>query len=95
MNTTKAALFLVTSREEKYKAKAAIDTFFVRGGDALSALSVFLGTTFLAWHRKVALLNVAASSSGSSSPLRSRTTGRVQARAARPGRVGPDGRGRP
>ena len=38
MNTTKAALFLITPREEKYKAKAAIDTFFVRGGDALAAL---------------------------------------------------------
>jgi len=48
MNTTKAALFLKTSREEKYKAKAAIDTFFVRGGDTLSALAVFLGTTYLA-----------------------------------------------
>ena len=60
MNTTKAALFLVTSREEKYKAKAAIDTFFVRGGDALAALSVFLGTTFLGLAiEKFALLNVA------------------------------------
>ena len=48
MNTTKAALFLKTSREEKYKAKAAIDTFFVRGGDTVSALAVFLGTTYLA-----------------------------------------------
>ncbi|MBM3284963.1 MAG: hypothetical protein FJY81_03750, partial [Candidatus Aminicenantes bacterium] len=48
MNTTKAALFLKTTREEKYKAKAAIDTFFVRGGDTLSAFAVFLGTTYLA-----------------------------------------------
>ena len=46
--TTMAALFLKTSREEKYKAKAAIDTFFWRGGDTLSALAVFLGTTYLA-----------------------------------------------
>ena len=46
MNTTKAALFLRTSREEKYKAKAAIDIFFVRGGDALSALAVFVGTSW-------------------------------------------------
>ena len=54
MNTTKAALFLITSREEKYKAKAAIDTFFVRGGDALAALCVFIGTTYFALnHRKV------------------------------------------
>jgi AAA family ATP:ADP antiporter len=48
MNTTKGALFLLTSREEKYKAKAAIDTFFVRGGDTLAAAAVFLGTTYLA-----------------------------------------------
>jgi ATP:ADP antiporter, AAA family len=60
MNTVKAALFLVTSREEKYKAKAAIDTFFVRAGDALAALSVFVGTTFLAMKiEKFAILNVA------------------------------------
>jgi len=49
MNTTRHSLFLVTSREEKYKAKAAIDTFFHRAGDLMSALLVFLGTTFLTW----------------------------------------------
>ena len=60
MNTTKAALFLITPREEKYKAKAAIDTFFVRGGDALAALAVFVGTTFLAMKiEKFAILNIA------------------------------------
>ncbi len=60
MNTIKAALFLVTPREEKYKAKAAIDTFFVRGGDALAALAVFVGTTFLAMKiEKFAILNIA------------------------------------
>ncbi|MFC2170162.1 NTP/NDP exchange transporter [Acidobacteriota bacterium] len=48
MNTTRHALFLITSREEKYKAKAAIDTFFQRAGDILSALLVFIGTTYLA-----------------------------------------------
>jgi AAA family ATP:ADP antiporter len=48
MNTTRHALFLITSREEKYKAKAAIDTFFHRSGDVLSALIVFVGTTYLA-----------------------------------------------
>jgi len=36
-NTVKQALWLPTTREEKYKAKAAIDTFFVRGGDLLAA----------------------------------------------------------
>ncbi|MFQ6038000.1 MAG: hypothetical protein ACE5LV_05210, partial [Candidatus Aminicenantales bacterium] len=49
MNTVKQALFLITSREAKYKAKAAIDTFFVRAGDVLHALTVFVGTTYLAF----------------------------------------------
>jgi AAA family ATP:ADP antiporter len=44
-NTVRQALFLPTSREAKYKAKAAIDTFFMRGGDALSALFVKAGTS--------------------------------------------------
>ena len=58
-NTTKAALFLVTQREEKYKAKAAIDTFFVRGGDTLSALAVLAGTQLLGLRiERYALLNV-------------------------------------
>jgi len=48
MNTTRHALFLITSREEKYKAKVATDTFFHRAGDVLSALLVFIGTTYLA-----------------------------------------------
>ncbi len=38
------ALFLPTSREAKYKAKAPIDTFFVRAGDMLQAGVVFGGT---------------------------------------------------
>jgi AAA family ATP:ADP antiporter len=49
MNTVKQALYLVTSREAKYKAKAAIDTFFVRTGDILVALTIFLGTTYFAF----------------------------------------------
>jgi ATP:ADP antiporter, AAA family len=44
-NTTKQALFLPTSREAKYKAKAAIDTFFWRAGDVTQAGVVLLGTT--------------------------------------------------
>src|SRR5688572_6436184 len=42
-NTLRQALFLPTSREAKYKAKAAIDTFFTRAGDVLSAAFVGLG----------------------------------------------------
>src|SRR5687767_5253267 len=43
MNTARQLLWLPTSREDKYKAKQAIDTFFVRGGDLVSALVVFAG----------------------------------------------------
>lgn len=42
-NTVRQALFLPTSRAAKYKAKAAIDTFFVRAGDTLSAVLVGVG----------------------------------------------------
>ncbi len=60
MNTVRHALFLVTSREVKYKAKAAIDTFFVRAGDVFSALLVFFGTTYLAFNvERFAVFNVA------------------------------------
>jgi AAA family ATP:ADP antiporter len=59
MNTIRGALYLVTSREEKYKAKAAIDTVFVRVGDVLSAATVFLGTNYLAFKLEAyAQLNV-------------------------------------
>jgi ATP:ADP antiporter, AAA family len=43
-NTTRQALFLSTSRVAKYKAKAAIDTFFVRAGDVVQAGIVLAGT---------------------------------------------------
>jgi AAA family ATP:ADP antiporter len=44
MNTARQLLWVPTSLEEKYKAKQAIDTFFVRVGDVLSAAVVFVGT---------------------------------------------------
>jgi AAA family ATP:ADP antiporter len=47
MNTARQLLWLPTTREEKYKAKQAIDTFFVRGGDVLSAGVVYGGTHLL------------------------------------------------
>jgi AAA family ATP:ADP antiporter len=47
-NTLRHMLFLPTTRDQKYKAKQAIDSFFVRAGDVLSALLVFGGTTYLA-----------------------------------------------
>lgn len=48
-NTVRQILFLPTSREEKYKAKVAIDTFFVRFGDVLSAGLVFAGVHLLSF----------------------------------------------
>jgi AAA family ATP:ADP antiporter len=49
MNTTRHSLFLITSREEKYKAQAVTKSFFHRSGDVLSAALIFLGTAFLAF----------------------------------------------
>jgi AAA family ATP:ADP antiporter len=42
-NTTKQALWLPTSREAKYKAKQAVDSFFVRAGDLIVGGLVFAG----------------------------------------------------
>ena len=49
MNTGKQMLWLPSNREEKYKAKQAIDTFFVRAGDMLAAGVVFVGTQLLSF----------------------------------------------
>ncbi|MFN9212624.1 MAG: translocase [Betaproteobacteria bacterium] len=48
MNTVRQMLFLPTTREEKFKVKQAIDGLVVRAGDVLSALTVYVGTTFFA-----------------------------------------------
>lgn len=42
-NTARQTLWLVTSRAAKYKAKAIIDTFIVRGGDVVAAGVVAFG----------------------------------------------------
>jgi AAA family ATP:ADP antiporter len=42
-NTSRQALWLVTSRGAKYKAKSIIDTFVVRAGDLLSAAVTAIG----------------------------------------------------
>ena len=47
-NTVKNALWLPTTREQKYKAKQVVDAFFHRAGDVLSAALVFVGTTYFA-----------------------------------------------
>ena len=58
-NTTKhQALFLVTSPEVKYKAKAAIDTFFMRLGDVLQAGVVFFGLKLGMGVRQFAVMNL-------------------------------------
>jgi AAA family ATP:ADP antiporter len=43
-NTVRNMLFLPCTREEKYSAKQAIDSFFFRMGDVVSAAIVFAGT---------------------------------------------------
>ena len=57
-NTTRQTLFLPTSREAKYKAKAAIDTFFFRSGDVLSAGLVFVGSMIALAPKAFAAINV-------------------------------------
>ena len=56
--TASQALFLLTSREAKYKAKAAIETFFWRVGDMLQAGVVFLGVQLAFGIQSYAIANV-------------------------------------
>jgi AAA family ATP:ADP antiporter len=58
-NTVRHALFLPTTREEKYKAKQVVDSFFWRAGDVLSAVVVMVGVQLLMLTaRQFALVNV-------------------------------------
>jgi AAA family ATP:ADP antiporter len=61
-NTLKQALYLPTSRESKYTAKAAIDGFFFRFGDVVSAFGlVYLFAHVLALSlRAIAMFNAVA-----------------------------------
>ena len=57
-NTIRNALLLPTSREAKYKAKAAIETFCVRLGDVLQAGIILVGTRLhasLTWFATITL----------------------------------------
>jgi ATP:ADP antiporter, AAA family len=57
-NTIRNALLLPTSREAKYKAKAAIETFCVRLGDVSQAGIIFVGTRLhasLTWFATITL----------------------------------------
>jgi AAA family ATP:ADP antiporter len=58
-NTARHALFLPASREAKYKAKTAIDTFFWRVGDMLQAGLVLAGTWLSFTSRQYAWVNIA------------------------------------
>ena len=58
-NTARQALFLSVSRDAKYKAKTAIDTFFYRAGDMKQAGVVWLGSSLAFTMRDYALANVA------------------------------------
>jgi ATP:ADP antiporter, AAA family len=59
-NTVRRALFLPTSREAKYKALQAIETFFWRAGDLLSSVVVLIVVRWLAMSaRGFAFVNLA------------------------------------
>jgi AAA family ATP:ADP antiporter len=59
-NTVRNVLFLPTTREQKYAAKQAVDSFFKVSGDMLSAGLVFAGTTWLGFGpQRFALVNLA------------------------------------
>ena len=46
-NTVRQMLFLPCTPEQKYSAKQAIDSFFFRAGDVLSAATVFFGSAIV------------------------------------------------
>ena len=58
-NTAKQMLYLPLSREAKYNAKAAIDTVFVRSGDVMSAVVVWVGSRFALGAKHFAVVNMA------------------------------------
>ena len=58
-NTARQALWLPTSREAKYKAKQAVDSFFQRAGDMIQAGIVFVGNALSFGVPTFAALNTA------------------------------------
>ena len=57
-NTVRQVLFLPLTREQKYKAKQATDTFFVRAGDVLQAVLVFVGVRLAFETKHFAIVNL-------------------------------------
>jgi AAA family ATP:ADP antiporter len=57
-NTARQALWLVTTRDAKYKAKQVIDTFLQRAGDVMSAALVGVGTLLSLGTKGFAAANV-------------------------------------
>jgi AAA family ATP:ADP antiporter len=57
-NTARQALFLVSSRVEKYVGKTVVDTVVVRAGDALTALVVWAGSRAALSTQAFATLNL-------------------------------------
>ena len=58
-NTLRRALFLPTSREAKYKALQAVETFFWRAGDMLSAIAIVVAIQVVGLEmRGFALMNL-------------------------------------
>jgi len=57
-NTVRQVLFLPLTREQKYKAKQATDTFFVRAGDVLQAVLVFVGVRLAFETKHFAMVNL-------------------------------------
>ncbi len=57
-NTVRQALWLITSREAKYKAKQVVDSFVWRAGDTASAAIVWLGAHYAIGARRFIAINV-------------------------------------
>jgi AAA family ATP:ADP antiporter len=57
-NTVRQALYLVANREEKYVGKTVVDSLFVRLGDVLSAVTVWVGVELSLATSTLAALNL-------------------------------------
>ena len=85
-NTTKQALWLPTSREAKYKAKQAVDSFFVRAGDVLQAGIVYTGERWRSRCRRLRRSTWCSPAPGSASSCCSiaRCASKAKTRSERP-----------